>query len=66
MVLLRRAKLFQKFSRDDTSRMNSGGSGLGLYLAQEIVKAHGGEIKIESSGLGKGSMFSVELPVFNV
>jgi two-component system phosphate regulon sensor histidine kinase PhoR len=58
-----KAKLFQKFSRGEGASMNGGGSGLGLYLAQEIVKAHGGEIVIDSEGLGKGSTFSVMLPL---
>jgi signal transduction histidine kinase len=39
-----------------------GGLGLGLYLAREIVRAHGGSIGVESS-LGCGATFTVELPV---
>lgn len=54
-------KLFQKFSRGEGGKLNTGGSGLGLYLAQEITKAHKGEIVIESEGLGKGSTFKVTL-----
>lgn len=55
-------KLFQKFSRGEGGKLNTGGSGLGLYLAREIVKAHKGDIKIQSEGLGKGSIFIVSLP----
>ncbi len=55
-------KLFTKFGRGDTGVMNTGGSGLGLYLAQEIVKAHGGSITVDSDGEGKGSTFLVMLP----
>ncbi len=60
-----RQKLFQKFNRGsgEGAAINTGGSGLGLYLAQEIVKAHKGEITIESEGTGKGSTFSVILPL---
>ena len=58
-----KAKLFQKFGRGEGASMNGGGSGLGLYLAQEIVKEHKGEIIIDSEGLGKGSTFSVVLPL---
>ncbi len=55
------AKLFQKFSRGDAGKKtNTGGSGLGLYLAKQIVKAHAGELRIESEGLGKGSQFIAE------
>lgn len=58
-----KAKLFQKFGRGEGAVMNGGGSGLGLYLAQEIAEAHGGKITIDSEGLGKGSTFSVSLPL---
>ena len=39
-----------------------GGSGLGLTIANELVKLHNGEIKVKSE-LGKGSTFSVFIPV---
>lgn len=58
-----KTKLFQKFSRGEGSALNSGGSGLGLYLAQEIVEAHKGTISADSEGLGKGSTFSVTIPM---
>lgn len=57
-----RKKLFTKFGRGEAGILNTGGSGLGLYLAQEIVKAHKGVIGVESGGEGKGSRFSVTLP----
>jgi signal transduction histidine kinase len=57
-----RAKLFEKFSRGEGGKTNTGGSGLGLYLAQQIARAHKGDITIESEGLGKGSSFIVTLP----
>ncbi len=57
-------KLFEKFSRGGgASNLNTGGSGLGLYVAREIVKAHRGRIWVESEGDGKGSTFYVELNV---
>src|SRR3989338_1868304 len=56
--------LFQKFSRaSDASKYNLFGTGLGLYLASELLKAHNGKIWAESEGDGKGSTFFVELPV---
>lgn len=58
-----KAKLFEKFSRGEGGKLNTGGSGLGLYLAKEIAKAHKGDIVIDSEGLGKGSVFTVMLPL---
>lgn len=57
-----KAKLFEKFSRGEGGKTNTGGSGLGLYLAQQIARAHKGDVTIESEGLGKGSKFIVTLP----
>lgn len=57
-----KARLFEKFSRGEGGKMNTGGSGLGLYLAREIVKAHKGTIDVTSEGVGKGSLFTVTLP----
>jgi signal transduction histidine kinase len=56
-----KATLFQKFARGEGARMNTGGSGLGLYLAKEIVEAHKGTVGVESEGMGKGSTFHFEL-----
>jgi two-component system phosphate regulon sensor histidine kinase PhoR len=55
-------KLFTKFGRGEGATLNAGGSGLGLYLAQEIVGAHHGEIIVNSDGVDKGASFSVVLP----
>jgi signal transduction histidine kinase len=57
-----KAKLFEKFSRGEGGKLNTGGSGLGLYLAREIARAHKGDILILSDGLGKGSTFKVVFP----
>lgn len=54
-------RLFQKFSRGAGGKINTTGSGLGLYLAKQIAEAHGGEVVIESLGVGKGSTFTIEL-----
>lgn len=53
--------LFQKFARGDGARMNTTGSGLGLYLAKQIVEAHKGRVWVESDGPNKGSAFFMEL-----
>jgi len=56
-----KSTLFHKFTRGDGARMNTSGSGLGLYLAKEIAIAHKGRVWVESEGLGKGSSFYLEL-----
>jgi signal transduction histidine kinase len=54
-----RQKIFQPFF---TTKPAGQGTGLGLSLAYDIIKAHGGEIKIQSE-VGKGSEFTVYLPL---
>jgi signal transduction histidine kinase len=54
--------LFQKFSRAENAlKMNISGSGLGLYVASQMLRAQGGRIWVESPGEGLGSTFFVEL-----
>ena len=54
-------KLFQKFSRVDSAEVsNIKGSGLGLWISREIIKAHGGKIWVESQ-VGTGSRFMFTL-----
>ena len=45
-----------------TTKPTGQGTGLGLSLAYDIVKAHGGELKVETKQ-GKGSIFIINLPV---
>ena len=52
--------VFNQFDRAQAARTIKG-TGLGLYIAKEIVKAHNGEIWAESEGEGKGSRFYVKL-----
>jgi signal transduction histidine kinase len=39
------------------------GAGIGLYLARQIVAAHGGAIRCEAGATGVGACFAIELPV---
>lgn len=56
------SKLFTKFSRaENANKINIRGTGLGLFVAKEIVKVHNGRVWGESEGEGKGSQFYVEL-----
>lgn len=52
-------KIFQPFF---TTKPTGQGTGLGLSLSYDIVKAHGGELKVETK-LGAGSLFIIQLPV---
>jgi signal transduction histidine kinase/ligand-binding sensor domain-containing protein/AraC-like DNA-binding protein/ActR/RegA family two-component response regulator len=52
------------FQADNQENINVGGSGIGLSLTQELVKLMDGEISVESE-LGKGTVFSVRLPIRN-
>jgi len=52
----------QEFVRDKNVRTQIKGTGLGLYIANQIIKDHGGTIWAESDGEGKGSRFYFKLP----
>jgi len=52
------SKIFQPFF---TTKPTGQGTGLGLSLAYDIAKAHGGEIKVETKE-GEGSEFVIQLP----
>ena len=54
--------LFQQFARGSGAAKKIQGTGLGLYIAKEIMTAHKGDITAESAGEGKGSVFRVEIP----
>ena len=57
-------KLFQEFVRLDTARAGRAeGTGLGLALTKRLVELHGGQIWAESNGEGRGSTFTVHLPL---
>ena len=61
-----RKRIFEKFVRGSAARESGiGGTGIGLAMARQIVRAHGGDITLESE-LGKGSTFRVLLPCVEV
>ena len=56
--------LFAKFTRVDSShKLNTEGTGLGLYIVKRIIEAHGGKVWVTSEGRGKGAVFSFSLPI---
>jgi len=57
-------KLFEKFSRGaKSSYINPNGSGLGLFIVKQIIEKHYGKIEVLSDGEGKGTAFTVVLPI---
>lgn len=56
-------RLFGQFVRGKEGIEKTQGTGLGLYIAKEIITAHQGKIWVESEGIGKGSTFYIELPI---
>ena len=59
--------VFERFRQADAAltRME-GGLGLGLSICHQLVELHGGTIRAESAGEGKGATFTVELPLVDV
>jgi two-component system, OmpR family, phosphate regulon sensor histidine kinase PhoR len=57
-------KIFRKFYQVGRAEdMSAKGSGLGLYLVQNIARVHKWKVEAQSQGIGKGSTFSLTLPV---
>jgi PAS domain S-box-containing protein len=55
--------VFERFTQADTSSTRrAGGLGIGLALVRNIVDLHGGQVRAESEGAGRGATFTVELP----
>ena len=58
--------VFERFRQADMSPTKLyGGLGIGLSLVRSFVEAHGGEVSAESAGEGRGSRFTVSLPLRN-
>jgi signal transduction histidine kinase len=59
-----RPKLFTEGGHGkDSIKVNVDSTGYGLFIAKQVTEAHGGTIRAESEGAGRGSEFIVELPV---
>ena len=56
-----RERIFDRFYRRQSAKERVPGSGMGLYIAREIARAHGGDLSVESQ-LGSGSEFCLTLP----
>ncbi len=58
-----RARLFTEGGHGkDSIKVNVHSTGYGLYIAKQVVEAHGGTIRADSDGAGHGSTFTVEFP----
>ena len=56
------AQVFERFYRVDKARARAqGGAGLGLSIANDILRQHGGALRLENPG-GQGAIFSIRLP----
>lgn len=53
--------IFELFQQSALGQ-RKGGLGLGLSISKQLVEAHGGQIRVESPGVGMGSTFTVRLP----
>ncbi|PYV11299.1 MAG: hypothetical protein DMG07_19580, partial [Acidobacteria bacterium] len=59
--------IFDRFQQADSSTTRSqGGLGLGLSIVRHLAEAHGGTVRAESPGPGKGATFTVRLPIERV
>lgn len=56
-------RIFERFTRGRNSVGRIAGTGLGLYTVRAVVQAHGGMIRAESDGPGRGSRFILALPI---
>jgi signal transduction histidine kinase len=59
-----RKRIFKRFYRSpgaDAIRVK--GAGLGLFIVRSVIKRHGGKVFAESEGAGRGSTFTVQLPL---
>ena len=56
-------RVFASFEQAEAGARRTGGLGLGLAIVRHLVELHGGTIRAESEGEGRGASFTVELPI---
>ena len=56
-------RIFKPFQRVDTKDTTTRGTGLGLAIARQFVAMHSGHLWANSNGPGKGSTFTMEIPI---
>ena len=56
-----RERIFERFVRGDETGPH--GTGLGLYISRRLAAGHGGSLRLDTSVVGKGSRFSLRLPL---
>ena len=56
-------RVFKRFHRVDDSTKNAKGTGLGLAIVRSIIEKHGGRVRADSKGEGRGTTFVVQLPL---
>jgi two-component system, OmpR family, sensor histidine kinase SenX3 len=56
-------RIFKRFYRVGGGSARAKGTGLGLFIVRSVAKRHGGSAWAESDGLGRGSKFTLQLPI---
>jgi CheY-like chemotaxis protein/anti-sigma regulatory factor (Ser/Thr protein kinase) len=59
------ARVFDVFQQGGNAQRRKGGLGLGLAIAKQLAEAHGGSLIAASEGEGRGSLFTLRLPITN-